>query len=302
MDSWRAAPGLFLTSLLPGTAWLLLLFFVPLGLIWFLVFGERQGPVDIAVTWTLENYRATLDPLYLGIFWKTLWVSIVATVVCLIVALPVALVISFAAPRVKPLLLLLVILPFWTNLLIRTYAMIAVLRENGYVNFGLEYLWLAARYLLAPIGLAGLLGPKFEPLELLYNNTAVIFGIVYVYLPFMVLPLYANLEKLDRSFLEASLDLGASQWRTFWSVTVPLAKPGIVSGIILVFIPALGTFLISDLLGGPDSQLIGNVIERQFKAANNIPLGAALSFMLLYLTFIILAIRAWITGREAARV
>jgi len=301
MDSWRAAPGLFLASLLPGAAWLLVLFFVPLGLIWFLALGERQGPVEIVVTWTLDNYRAALDPLYLGIFWKTLWVSVVATAVCLIVALPVALVISFAPPKVKPLLLLLVILPFWTNLLIRTYAMIAVLRTNGYINYGLEYLWLAARHLLAPIGLAGLVGTKFEPLELLYNNTAVIFGIVYVYLPFMVLPLYANLEKLDRSFLEASLDLGASQWRTFWSVTVPLAKPGIVSGIILVFIPALGTFLISDLLGGPDSQLIGNVIERQFKAANNIPLGAALSFLLLYLTFAILAVRAWVAGRETAR-
>ena len=110
-------------------------------------------------------------------------------------------------------------------------------------------------------------------------------GIVYVYLPFMVLPLYATLERLDRSYLEASLDLGAGQWRTFFSVVVPLARPGIVSGVILVFIPALGTFLISDLLGGPDSQLIGNVIERQFKAANDWPLGAAMSFLLMYLTF-----------------
>ena len=111
-----------------------------------------------------------------------------------------------------------------------------------------------------------------------------VIGIVYVYLPFMVLPLYATLERLDRSYLEASLDLGASQARTFFSIVVPLARPGIVSGIILVFIPALGTFLISDLLGGPDSQLIGNVVERQFKAANNWPLGAALSFLLMYLT------------------
>jgi spermidine/putrescine transport system permease protein len=134
--------------------------------------------------------------------------------------------------------------------------------------------------------------------QLLYNNAAVVIGIVYVYLPFMVLPLYATLERLDRSYLEASLDLGASQVRTFFSIVVPLARPGIVSGIILVFIPALGTFLISDLLGGPDSQLIGNVIERQFKAANNWPLGAALSFMLMYLTFAALALRAFLAERD----
>jgi spermidine/putrescine transport system permease protein len=123
-------------------------------------------------------------------------------------------------------------------------------------------------------------------------------GLVYVYLPFMVLPLYASLERLDRAYLEASLDLGASQARTFFSIIVPLARPGIVSGIILVFVPALGTFLISDLLGGPDSQLIGNVIERQFKAANDLPFGSALSFILMYLTFAVLALRAWLATRD----
>jgi spermidine/putrescine transport system permease protein len=291
----------FWTFVLPGGLWLLLFFLLPLALVWVLSFGERAGPAEVVITGTLDNYLKALDPLYLGLFWKSFWIAGLATALVLVVAFPVALAVSFAPARAKPLLLLLVILPFWTNLLIRTYAMIAVLRTNGYLNHGLENLWLAARYLLTPVGLEALLGEAFEPLTLLYNNTAVVFGIVYVYLPFMVLPLYASLEKLDRSYLEASLDLGASQWRTFWSVTVPLAKPGIVSGIILVFIPALGTFLISDLLGGPDSQLIGNVIERQFKAANNLPLGAALSFLLLYLTFIVLALRSWLGGREVPR-
>jgi spermidine/putrescine transport system permease protein len=216
--------------------------------------------------------------------------------------LPVALAVSFAPERVKPILLLLVILPFWTNILIRTYAMIAVLRSRGFVNFGLEYLWLMGKAFLMPFGLDEIvMGERFEPLTLLYNNTAVIFGIVYIYLPFMVLPLYATLDRLDRSLLEASLDLGAGQIRTFFSIIVPMAKPGIVSGIILVFIPALGTFLISDLLGGTDSLLIGNVIERQFKAANHWPLGAAMSFVLLYITFAILALRAWLTAREETR-
>jgi len=289
----------FWTFLLPGGLWLLLFFLVPLAMVWVLAFGERAGPVEIVITWTLDNYRQALEPIYLGLFWKSFWIAALATAVCLIVSFPVALAVSFAPRRSKPLLLMLVILPFWTNLLIRTYSMIAVLRTKGYLNYGLEYLWVAAKTILAPLGLDDLLGERFVPLSLLYNNTAVVFGIVYVYLPFMVLPLYATLEKLDRSLIEASLDLGASQIRSFLSVTVPLAWPGIVSGIILVFIPALGTFLISDLLGGPDSQLIGNVIERQFKAANNIPLGAALSFLLLYLTFLVLALRAWLAGRRA---
>ena len=238
----------------------------------------------------------------MGLFGRSLWVAVIATVIALVMGLPVALAVSFAPERVKPLLLLLVILPFWTNILIRTYAMIAVLRSKGFVNLGLEQIWLLAKTALVPFGLSeAVMGERFVPLELLYNNTAVIFGIVYVYLPFMVLPLYATLDRLDRSLLEASLDLGASQVRTFFSIIVPMAKPGIVSGVILVFIPALGTFLISDLLGGTDSLLIGNVIERQFKAANHWPLGAAMSFVLLYITFAILALRAWLTAREENR-
>jgi spermidine/putrescine transport system permease protein len=296
MESWRQQPVVFWTFLLPGALWLLAFFLAPLALIWLLSFGERAGPVDINITGTLANYREALDPLYLGLFWKSFWIAGLATALTLVIGLPVALAVSFAPPRAKPLLLLLVILPFWTNLLIRTYAMIAVLRTRGYVNFGLEAVWDTAAAVLAALGLGAL--PPFQPLELLYNNAAVVIGIVYVYLPFMVLPLYATLERLDRSYLEASLDLGASQWRTFFAIVVPLARPGIVSGVILVFIPALGTFLISDLLGGPDSQLIGNVIERQFKAANNWPLGAAMSFLLMYLTFAILAARAFLATRD----
>jgi spermidine/putrescine transport system permease protein len=298
LDDWRSSPVVFWIFLLPGTLWLAVFFFLPLGFIWLLAFGERTGPAEIVLTWTVDNYRAALDPLYLGLFWKSFWIAAVATVLCLVVAFPVAFAVSFATPTFKPLLLVLVVLPFWTNLLIRTYSMIAVLRQNGYLNYAIEYVWLAARYLATPLGLADLFGERFVPLELLYNDTAVIFGIVYVYLPFAVLPLYASLERLDRSLLEASLDLGASQTRTFFRIVVPLAAPGIVSAVILVFIPALGTFLISDLLGGPNSQLIGNVIERQFKAANNVPLGAALSFLLLYVTFAALALWGWLAGRR----
>ena len=296
MESWRDQPVVFWTFLLPGGLWLLAFFLAPLALIWLYSFGERAGPVDIVVTGTLENYLAALDPIYLGLFWRSFWIAALATAIALVIAFPVALAVSFAPARAKPLLLLLVILPFWTNLLIRTYAMIAVLRTRGYANAGLEALW---NLLRAGSGLLGIALPAFEPLTLLYSNAAVVTGIGYVYLPFMVLPLYATLERMDRSYLEASLDLGAGHLRTFMSIVVPLARPGILSGVILVFIPALGTFLISDLLGGPDSQLIGNVIERQFKAANNWPLGAAMSFLLMYVTFAALALRALFAERDA---
>jgi len=199
--------------------------------------------------------------------------------VCLLTAYPIAFGICFAPDKWKPILLLLVILPFWINLLIRTYALIAVFRTSGYVN--------------QVLGVAGL-----GPFDMLYNNFAVIFGLVYVYMPFMVLPLYATIERLDRSFLEASLDLGASQWQTFFKVTVPLTMPGIITGIILVFIPCLGSFLTPDLLGGANAIMIGNVIERQFKAANDWPFGAALSFLLMYATLAALGLRAFLASRS----
>jgi spermidine/putrescine transport system permease protein len=143
-----------------------------------------------------------------------------------------------------------------------------------------------------------LFGERFHRFELLYNNFAVVYGLVYVHLPFMVLPLYAALDRMDRSYIEASLDLGAGQWRTFRSVIVPLALPGIISGVIITFIPALGSYLTPDLLGGTDSQMIANVIERQFKSANDWPFGAALSFLLMYLTFFALAVRTLLTRQN----
>ncbi len=279
---------------IPPSVWLIAFFLAPLALVCAFSFGEKRGIVDIAITGTLENYWRALDPLYLQIFAKSFWFAGITTAICLVVAFPIALAITFASPRWKPVLLLIVILPFWTNLLIRTYALIAVLRTRGYVNFGLEWLWDGANGFLSAIGLGELqlLGAQFQPVQMLYNNFAVVFGLVYVYLPFMVLPLYASLDRMDKSYLEASLDLGAGQLRTFLSIVVPLAMPGIISGFIITFIPTLGAFLTPDLLGGTDSQMIANVIERQFKSANDWPFGAALSFLLMYITFFALAIRS----------
>ena len=302
MESWHHHRRVFWFFSLPPTLWLVVFFLLPLALVWLLSFGEKRGIVEIAITGTLGNYRRALEPLYLWIFVKSFWVASLTTLICLLVALPIAMVIAFSPPRWKPWLLLLVILPFWTNLLIRTYALIAVLRTKGYLNAGLELLWSAASALLQLIGLdaTSLLGTRFQPLELLYNNFAVVFGLVYVHLPFMVLPLYATLDRLDKTYLEASLDLGASQWHTFWYVVVPLALPGILSGVLITFIPALGSFLTPTLLGGPDSQLLGTVIERQFKSANDWPFGAALSFLLMYTLFFALAVRVFFHTRGTA--
>ena len=287
MDSWKDNRNVFWTLAGPGTFWLLVFFILPLGFLFVMSFGEKaliNGEVSITeydyIPPGISNYIRSVDPLYLTIIWKSIWVSALATVLCLVTAYPIAFGICFASERWKPLLLLLVVLPFWINLLIRTYALIAVFRSQGYVNVA-----------LGAVGLG--------PYDMLYNNFAVIFGLVYVYMPFMVLPLYATIERLDKSYLEASLDLGASQYTTFLKVTVPLTMPGIITGVILVFIPCLGSFLTPDLLGGANAIMIGNVIERQFKAANDWPFGAALSFMLMYATFAALMLRAFFAKRSA---
>ena len=285
MENWRNNRFVFWLLTLPGAFWLLAFFVAPLSVLWIYSFGSKAGIVDIEITGTLSNYIRAFQPVYLTIMWKSLWVSTIATFICLVLAYPIAFAISFAPSRWKPLLLLLTILPFWINLLIRTYALMAVFRTNGYVNKALGGIWNFADGLLTGGSF------PFEPLPLLYNDGSVIAGLVYVYLPFMVLPLYATVERLDKSYLEASLDLGASQFRTLMSITIPLTMPGIISGVMLVFIPCLGAFLTPELLGGANAIMIGNVIEQQFKSANDWPFGAALSFLLIYATFGALALR-----------
>jgi spermidine/putrescine transport system permease protein len=278
-DDWRGARGVFAVLLAPPVLWLLLFFIVPLAVIWGYSFGENVSLTEIAINGTFANYARALKPLYLAILVKSIGMAALTTLVCLIVAFPVAIAITFVSNRAKVWLLLLVMLPFWTNLLIRTYALMAVLRTEGYINtvFG----W---------VGLG--------PFDLLYNDFAVVFGLVYVQLPFMVLPLYAALDRLDRSLIEASLDLGAGQIATFARIVMPLALPGIVSGIIVTFIPSLGAYLTPDLLGGTSSQMIANIIERQFKSANDWPFGAALSFLLMYLTFAAIALQAMVSRQR----
>lgn len=296
---WKSAKALFGAVLVPPLFWLALFFLVPMGIVWLYSFGENRGLTEIALTGTFSNYLRALDPLYLKIFVKSVGIAGLTTLICLVVGFPVALAITFAPPKAKTWLLLAVMLPFWTNLLIRTYALIAVLRTEGYVNQSLGWLWNGVGSVVAGLGL-GTLAP-FQPLELLHNNFAVVLGLVYVHLPFMVLPLYSALDRMDTSLIEASLDLGAGHLRTLFTIVAPLALPGIASGVVITFIPALGSYLTPDLLGGPDSQMIANIIERQFKRANDWPFGAALSFLLMYMTFIAIALQAVLSRRRGER-
>jgi spermidine/putrescine transport system permease protein len=286
MQSWRQGRAAFWVLLLPPALWLAILLVVPLSIVWLFSFGENEGMTHVAITGTFEHYRKALEPLYLQIFWKSIWIAGLTTLVCLIVGFPIAMMITFASDRMKPWLLLLIMLPFWTNLLIRTYALKAVLGQDGYINASAGWV-------------AGLFGAEFEPWPLLFNNFAVIFGLIYVHLPFTVLPLYAALDRLNKQLIEASLDLGAGHVRTLFQIIVPLAKPGIISAVMITFVPALGSYLTPALLGGTDSQLIANVIERQFKAANNWPFGAALSFMLLYPILIYYFVRNFFPASKA---
>lgn len=276
---WSRAKAPFAAVFTAPALWLFVFFLVPLAVIWAYSFGRTVGLTDIAIDGTFSNYARIADPVYVEVFVKSLAYAALTTVLCLIVGFPVALAITFAGPKAKVWLLLLIMLPFWTNLLVRTYALMAVLRTEGFIN--------------DIIGWVGL-----GPWPMLHNNFAVVAGLVYVNLPFLVLPLYSALDRLDRSLLEASLDLGAGHIRTIFEVVVPLALPGILSGILITFIPAMGSYLTPDLLGGPDSQMIANVIERQFKRANDWPFGSALSFVLMYLTFVAIAVQAMISRRR----
>ena len=255
-------------------AWTVLAFgfWVPLGIIALYAVLSRGTYGGVEPPLTLDSFARFADPLYFGILWRSFWVAGVATALCLALGLPLALFIAESGPR-KGLYLNLVILPFWTSFLIRTYAWVFLLRDTGLCNTVLQAL-----------------GVIREPLPLLYNDGAVILGLVYGYLPFMVLPLYATLERLDRSLLEAAADLGARRWETFWRVTVPLAKPGIRAGVVLVFIPCLGTYITSDLLGGSKTVLIGNLVQNQFTTGRDWPFGAAASLVLMAVVALLLVL------------
>ena len=262
--------------LLPSRAFMALLFAAPMAIVAAYSLLTRGAYGGQGEPWTIENYGRMLDPLYLGIVLKSFWIAAVSTALCLLLGFPLALFIARARSR-KALWLGLVTLPFWTNFLVRTYAWMFLLRDTGLINT-----------ILLALGLIS------EPLPLLYNDGAVVLGLVYGYLPFMVLPLYAVLERLDPWLLEAAEDLGAKPWQVVWRVVVPLATPRMTAGAVRVFVPCLGAYLTPDLMGGGKSILIGNVIQNQFTTARNWPFGAALSIALMAIVMALL----WLSLRK----
>lgn len=231
---------------------------------------SRGAYGGVHLPFTVENFTRLFDPLYGAILLRSFWIAAVATAICLVLGFPLALFIARSGAR-KNLYLMLVILPFWTSFLIRLYAWMFLLRDTGLINT----LLLAAHIISAP-------------LPMLYNDGAVVLGLVYGFLPFTVLPLYATLERLDANLLEAAADLGSKPWDTLWRVTVPLCAPGIRAGAILVFVPCLGTYLTSDLLGGSKTILIGNLVQNQFTTSRDWPFGAAASIALMAVGMLLL--------------
>jgi len=256
--------------LLPAWAFTLLLFLGPLLII--VVYSlETKGVYGgVVPPWTLENYVRLLDPLYGVILLRSFLMAAVSTLGCIVLAFPLAYYIARSGRR-KTFLLNLVMLPFWTSFLVRTYAWMFLLRDTGLINSAL----LAA-------------GLITEPLPLLYNDGAVIVGLIYGYLPFAVLPLYSNLERLDKSLLEAAADLGARPWQTLLHIVLPLTAPGLRAAGVLVFIPCLGAYLTPDLLGGGKSMMIGNLVQNQFTSARDWPFGSALSLALMAIVMLLL--------------
>lgn len=265
---------------LPALLWMILLIVFPLLLTVVTSFGMRDADGNVIYTFTTENYTRLMgfgegawDPLYARILWRSVVLAFQTTISVILLAYPLAYFIARAPEKRRSLFLFLVLVPLWTNFVIRIYAWVMILRNQGVLNNLLGW------------G-AGLLGLPFTPFDFYPSQGAVLIGMVYEFLPFMILPIYTSLEKIEPVLYEAASDLGASAWRTFLRVTLPLSLPGMTAGTILVFIPVIGTFVVSDILGGRQVILVGNLIQRQFLDARNPPFGSAASNILMVLTLI----------------
>ncbi|MFN2427701.1 MAG: ABC transporter permease [Candidatus Binatia bacterium] len=273
----RATPVAWLL-LAPLLAWVAAFVVAPVLIMLAYSFCKRGTLGGVVWEFTLANYAAVLDPTYLRILVRSVVFAGATTVACLVIGYPVAYSIGRASEKWRSLLVMLVMIPFWTSFLIRTYAWLTILKSEGLLNS-----------LLLQAGMIS------APFEMLYTSGAVLVGLVYTFLPFMILPIYTSVEKLDRSLVDAAFDLGATPGRVFSRVIVPLTRPGITAGVLLVFVPALGLYAVNDILGGGKVDMIGNIIENQFKGtARNWPFGAALGMTLLAAFFAAF----WYTGRR----
>src|SRR5262250_2682430 len=292
MHTWRRRllgflyrhPGCTVALLLsPAVLWWLVLTLLPMGIMAYYSVLTRGPWGTITHTLTLDNYRQVVDPVFLHILVRSLRLALLTTGLCLLAGYLLAYWIAFAAQRYKSLYLLLVIVPFWTSDLVRLYAWITLLADHGVINNALMTL-----------------GVLPAPLPLLYNEGAVLVGLVYTYLPFMVLPLYASLERLDRAVLEAAADLGATPAARWYKVTLPLTRGGMLSGSVLVFVPSVGEFLVPELLGGAKTMLVGKFIALKFMGLRHWPLGAAYALVLVALIVLLLLVYLRLGGSTEA--
>ncbi|NQW72728.1 MAG: ABC transporter permease [Actinobacteria bacterium] len=279
---------------LPGVVYLIALVFLPLVIIFIYSFLSR-AKLGVGVKWqfSLTPYTELLyseslsggrsfDPTYLQIIANSFWYAIITSVVCLVLSIPIAMWLATRPPERRTALVFAVTIPFWTSLLIRTYSFIIILNDNGPIN-----------------GLLKGIGIIDEPIAMLYTPFATVVGLVYTFLPFMILPIYASAERFDFRLAEAAFDLGAAKWTVLRRIVLPSIRPGIIAGMVLVFIPALGSYLAPELLGGGKTSMIANVIAAQFGASRNWPFGAALSVLLLVITLLVLIVLAVVAKRAS---
>ncbi len=262
----------------PLAAWLILFVIVPTLTLVALSFGEQRGLGTVEFTFTLENYQRAFNWTWLKVFWTSIWYALLTTGICMVIGYPVAYYIGRSPENMRNMLLTLVMIPFWTSFLIRTYAWITILSKEGLINS----LLVAAK--IVP-----------EPITILYTPFAAVLGLVYNYLPFMILPIYTSVERLDNAMIEAAYDLGARPVRAFSQIIIPLTSPGIVAGALLVFVPSIAMFAITNLMGGGDPPTIGEVIYKQFTSGRAQPFGAALGTLLL----LIFIFTLWIGRRRS---
>jgi spermidine/putrescine transport system permease protein len=269
-----------LTMVGPVAAWMVLFVAAPFVYIFMVSFMKKGTYGGVELGFSLQNYANIFEPMYLNVFVESIVLAAVTTVICLLIAYPFTYFVAQKTTVAKTVFISMVMVPFMVSSLVRMYSWINLLRKDGIINSVLLDLHII-----------------HDPLQMVYNNFGIIVGMAYTLLPFMILPLYSSIEKLDKSLLEASSDLGARPARAFARITLPLTMPGIFAGVIMVFIPTLGYFFVSDMLGGSKTMLIGNLIRNQFETAKNWPFGAALSIFLIVITLIALQVYEKMGGK-----
>lgn len=267
---------------LPAIIWMTFFMAIPLIFILGISFCSKGQQWGVEAKFTFTNYKRVLDPLYLSIFFNSFKIAFITTFITLVFGYPFAFIATFFSKKIQSLIITLLMIPFWTNTLIRVYGWIIILQKKGIINTIFQEVHFFSK-----------------PHDLLYNQGTVMLGIVYTMLPFMILPIYNSVEKLDKLLIEASYDLGANKFQTFINIIIPQTSSGILTGCIMVFMPSIGIYYIADLLGGANTILLGNLIKNQFMEARNWPFGAAISVIMAILSLFLINIYKKISGNDS---